>query len=174
MCTYILLVSLQNLSIFHRYSDCLGSLGFFFQIQLKAVELPKLLLARSYTGSSSEPQMSTQRSSWLPKEVRCSQAGLYTVTSPLYTYDTFSEFSFRKSHSVQCSCFCCKTPFTAYMNTTVRYIVHTEKWCLILYVNRFLPRNGTEILYSKNSMWLNGIQQFVKAHFHISKCNQIF
>lgn len=179
MCTYGLLVSLQNPSSFHK--DILIGLGLFFlQNHLKAVEPPKLLLVRSYTGSSSETKMSTQRSSWLPKGVRCSQAGSYTVTSVcMYIYmryvcETFSNFPSRKSHSVLCSCFCCKAPFTAYTSTTVRYVVHTVKWCLIFYVNRLLPKNGTEMLYIKNSMWLNGIQQFLKAHFHINKCNQIF
>jgi len=155
--TYDLLVSLQNLPSFHKdFLIVLGVWDFFFQIHLKAVELSELLLVRSYTGSSSETKISTQRSSWLPKEARCSQA-THTTTQLLCVYvckymTHLRNVSSRKSHSVQCSCFCCKTPLTAYRSSTVRYRVRTEKLCLILYVNRLLPKNGTEMLCLKNGI----------------------
>lgn len=88
-CTYGLFVSLRNPGFHRDIMIVWGVWDFFFQNHLKTAELPKLpklLLVRSYTGSSSEPRMSAQRRNWLPKEVRCSQAGSYSVTSPLHMY----------------------------------------------------------------------------------------
>lgn len=185
ICVYKWRASLQELSSFHK--DILIVLGvwfFFFPNSVDGTWPTHAVAGKKSHRSSSEVKISTQRSSWIPKEVRwwdvswTSQFTSCLTRSYIFVYTHTCTYMHILGTFLPGSP---TVPSAAFFFAVRHYLLHI--WAP---QSEYIQKNDVSycmqtdssqrmVLKSshKSSMWLNGIQEFLKAQFNVSKCNQI-